>query len=290
MASSTANNDPLSGKTKMLMSLIKYNQPGYAVKHWAAIAAKNGMSVAKVKISKPRQHFAKVRNEHLKATQDGPPPAPVAPLDDRDNQSPVAAANDGDDANNDEDLVAPPIGANRATPSVRPARATRPAPHASPARPEPGARPTRASRVAGSTSASSTTLAAPNAPNAPYASSALSLRDDKRRSSQIQRIEQGQRAAAYDSIGVNQEKAGPTLPRHWHHSNALGLKRPSDLGRDEDGSDAKKAKTSSVFDNHTHEEVRQMFDQEIAEEEARQGIVWGEEADAYMPASSQPPI
>ncbi|KAK6821190.1 hypothetical protein PG987_015590 [Apiospora arundinis] len=282
MASSTASNDPLSGKTKMLMSLIKYNQPGYAVKHWAAIAAKNGMSVAKVK-----QHFAKVRNEHLKATQDGPPPAPVESLDDRDNQSPVAAANEGDDANDDEDLVAPPVGATRAAPPARPARTTRPARHASPARHVPVTRPTRASRVAGSASAGSAALTTPNAPNA---SSARSLRNDRTRSSQIQRIQQGQRGAAYGSNTKDQEKAGPALPRHWQHSNALGLKRPSDLGRDEEDSGAKKAKTSSVFDNHTHEEVRQMFDQEIAKEEARQGIVWDDDTDSYIPSSSQPSI
>ncbi|KAK8000610.1 hypothetical protein PG990_013210 [Apiospora arundinis] len=56
-------------------------------------------------------------------------------------------------------------------------------------------------------------------------------------------------------------------PKHWQHSNALGITKET-LAKER----AEKAKKPSIFETHTHEEVRQMFEREANEEWARQGI------------------
>ncbi|KAK7984447.1 hypothetical protein PG989_011849 [Apiospora arundinis] len=56
-------------------------------------------------------------------------------------------------------------------------------------------------------------------------------------------------------------------PKHWQHSNALGITKET-LAKER----AEKAKKPSIFETHTHEEMRQMYEREANEEWARQGI------------------
>ncbi|KAK8852127.1 hypothetical protein PGQ11_014606 [Apiospora arundinis] len=360
----------MTANEKILLSIIKYNQPGYAVKNWSAIAAENGLSVATTK-----QRYAVLKNQHHEDTQNGPPPAPAIKRRNRRNKSDITPADNDDDvegdveddtandatnletpsapaapaapvgcackSNNrgskqsaaaansydessDEELAAPPARtarAARATRAARPVVPVAPVAPVPPARALRAARSTRAARVAGSASArpagsvtrackqsnkqnvaddndnqnehnvtravsaGPVSFAIPAPAPAPNVASPLDVRT---RLSQVERVQQDQRAPAYGNNGEDQEQAGPARPRHWQHSSSLGLKR-GNLGMEE-RPDTKKPKTSSIFDNHTHEEVRELFDREIAEEEARQGIVWKEEADEYVPAGSQSPI